>query len=396
MRPFIHGGSRVVVDGRPICAECGLGVDPVGPDKWRHAAPGAGLVRSHWLSPGLAELRACATYGEFAATYPWAVRAEDGGVRASTESQWREAISRLERYEARLAELLTPRPLAPGENPYVELVELLAEPSDAHDSLVEARQPRYWGLPWGLAQLLDLSERRRELVDLFAWAIPSDAALEALARYAPLVECGAGTGYWLALLQARGVDAIGYDLAPLGAVGANLFHLRAKGSWAEVRQGSAVGAARKHAERALVLCWPPYDDDDASYAALRAYRGDTVVHIGERGGASGSLRFHRELELDWTPVDEVVLSHWPRLDDRQVVYRRNAVRRPAFARDRCGECGRFVPVGSIGRCDACFEARPPALALRVGRHRAEYTREALEALPQPVRRAFEASATRIV
>ena len=400
MQPFVHGGSRVVVDGHPICAECGLGVEPVGPDEWRHAAPGTEPVRSHWLTPGLADLRACATYAEFAATYPWAVRADGGGVRASTQSQWREAVARLERYEARLAELRTPRALAPGENPYAELVELLAapppEPSDANDALVEARQPRYWGLPWGLAQLLDLSERRRELVDLFAWAIPTDAALDVLARHAPLLECGAGTGYWLALLRARGVDAIGSDLAPPGAGGANAYHERAQSTWTDVPQASAVSAARRHSDRNLVLCWPPFDDDAASYAALRAYRGPIAISIGERDGASGSVRFHRELALNWTAVEEIELPHWPRLDDRLIVYRRNRVRRPTVARDRCGECGRFVPVGSIGRCDACFEARPPALALRVGRHRVEYDREALEALPEPLRRAFEASAARIV
>jgi len=398
--PFVHGGSRVVVDGRPICAECGLGIEPVGPDQWRHAAPGAAPARSHWLTPGLADLRACATYAEFAATYPWAVRTDHGGVRASTESQWREAVARLERYEARLAELSRRTALAPGENPYAELVELLAappaQPSSPSEAPREARQPRYWGLPWGLAQLLDLSERRRELVDRFAWAIPGEAALEALVRYAPLVEVGAGTGYWLALLQARGVDAIGYDLAPPGDGAANAYHEQARLTWTDVPQGSAVSAARRHSDRNLVLCWPPFDDDAASYAALRAYRGAVAIHIGERDGASGSVRFHRELALNWTAVEEIELPHWPRVDDRLVVYWRNRVRRPATARDRCSECRRFVPVGWIGRCDACFEARPPALALRVGRHRVEYTREALEALPVPLRRAFEASAERVV
>ena len=49
-------------------------------------------------------------------------------------------------------------------------------------------------------------------------------------------------------------------------------------------------AARGHRERTLVLCWPPYDDDAASYAVLRAYRGDTLIYIGEPDeGATGSV-----------------------------------------------------------------------------------------------------------
>ena len=69
-------------------------------------------------------------------------------------------------------------------------------------------------------------------------------------------------------------------------------------------QPRRVAAARQYAERSLVLCWPPYDDDEASYAVLRAYRGDIVIHIGEPDeGATGSVRFHRELRLNWTLVE---------------------------------------------------------------------------------------------
>ena len=258
----------------------------------------------------------------------------------------------------------------------------------AHDALAEARQPRYWGLPWGLAQLLDLSERRRELVDLFAWAIPNDAALDVLARYAPLLECGAGTGYWLALLRARGVDAIGYDLAPPGDGAANAYHQRARLTWTDVPQGSAASAARRHSDRNLVLCWPPYDDDAASYAALRAYCGDVAIHIGERDGASGSVRFHRELALNWTAVEEIELPHWPRLDDRLVVYWRNRERRAATARDRCGECGRFMPVGALGRCDAVL--RGAAARARAARRAAPR-----RVHPRGARGAAEAGAPRL-
>lgn len=49
---------------------------------------------------------------------------------------------------------------------------------------------------------------------VFSWAIPTEEALDVLARYAPLVEGGPGTGYWAALLQARGVEAVAYDLSP--------------------------------------------------------------------------------------------------------------------------------------------------------------------------------------
>ncbi len=397
--PLLEGGSRVLVDGWPICLTCGRPVEAVGPGRWRHTWPGRPPQRSKWLPPTLAELRDCRTYAQFAARYPWAVRADGGGRFATSEVQWREGVERLERYEARLEALRRTRALHPGKNPYLELVRLLAAPpaptDDPLEQFLAGAQPRVLGLPFGLAQVLDVAARRRELVDLFAWAIPNEEALAALARHAPLVEAAAGTGYWAALLRARGVDLLAYDPAPPGDA-PNEYHESAGRTWTDVRLGSAASAVRRLPERTLVLCWPPYDDDAASYAPLRAYRGDVVIFVGERGGAAGSVPFHRELELNWTVVEEVDLPHWPRLDDRVYVYRRNPVRRPHRRRDRCNECRRFVPSGSLGRCDACFERRPPALALRVGRHRAEYTEDMLERLPPVLRTAFETSPSRIV
>jgi len=344
-------------------------------------------------------MRRCRTYEEFAARYPWAVRSDAGGRFATSERQWREGVRRLERYRGRLRVLGRRRELRPGENPYRELVGILAAPppdsDDPAESFEPLGQPTYWDLPYGLAQMLSLSERRRELVGLFAWAIPTDEALAVLARHAPLLECGAGTGYWTALVRANGADAIAYDLVPPGRAAPNGYHRGRRRPWTEVRQASAAAAVRRHPDRTLVLCWPPYDDDAASYEPLRAYSGDIVLHVGERHGVTGSARFHRELELNWTAVEEVVLPHWPGLDDRVTVYRRNPARRPLLERDRCDDCRRFVPTGSIGRCDACFERRPPALALRAGRHRVEYSEAVLGSMPPALRLAFEASSCRI-
>jgi hypothetical protein len=341
VRPLLSDGRRVLVDGHPICAECGAAVEPVAPEAWRH-----GLSRRPRLAP-------LASYREFARRFPWV---------SVSEQDWRAAARCLGDYREKLA-LAKRQKLSGGANPCLELFRHLmaAKPS----------------------LLLDFAERRRELASLFSWAVPSDAALELLAKYAPLVECGAGTGYWLALLRARGVDAIGYDR-------------RVRRPWTPIQRAASVKAARRHPERSLLLCWPPYDDDAASYETLRAYRGDVVIHVGERDeGPTGSVRFHRELALNWTLVEELELPHWPRLQDRVMVYRRNPVRRAHVERDRCFECRRYITTGAIGRCDACFRRRPPALALRVGRHRIEYPASVVQAMPPALRKAFEASPARI-
>ena len=372
VRPLLSGGRRILVDGHAICGECGRAVELVEADRWRHAPRGRPKRPPRITLPGL---KAIGSYRRFKAVFPGASCSED---------EWREGIRRLEAFHAGLAAAARRRALRTGENPYLDLVALLG---GGHGE---------WRLPSGLAQLLDLAERRRELASLFSWAIPTDAAIHALTRYAPLVECGAGMGYWTALLRARGIDVIACDLAPPGRKARNDYHKRSRAPWTEIERGSSVEAARRHADRSLVLCWPPYDDDAASYKVLRAYRGEIVIYIGEPNeGATGSVRFHRELRLNWTPVEALELPHWPRLRDRVTVYRRNPQQHPHLERDRCFECKRFIATGAIGRCDACFERRPPALALKVGRHRVEYPQDVVDAMPPALRRAFEASPSRI-
>ena len=285
-----------------------------------------------------------------------------------------QATAILAQYRERLqAQALAPS-LAAGENPCLELMTLLL------------------AAPRELWPALEFEERRRELASLFSWGVPNERALGLLATHAPLVECGAGMGYWSALLRARGVDVVAYDAAPPGE-SSNAYHRFPRTPWTAVEAADSVAAARRHGNRTLVLCWPPFDDDAASYAVLRAYRGDKLVYIGE--AATGSVRFHRELALNWSLEDEVRLPNWPRLRDTLMLYRRNAVRRPLRERDRCFECKRYIPTGAIGRCDWCFAQRPAALVLQVGRHRLEYVQEMLDALPPERRRALETSPNRI-
>ena len=208
------------------------------------------------------------------------MRPELCGGAVTTEADWREGVRRLGDYHALLTVARRRRALAAGQNPYLDLVQVLA-----------ADHGPGWSLPRGLASVLDLPARRRELAALFAWAIPDAGALATLARYGPLLECGAGTGYWAALLRASGADIEASDLTPPGGA-ENAYHDSHRRPWSEVRAASAVGAVRASPGRTLFLCWPPHDDDDASYRALRAYRGEVLVYIG---GGPGRADRHRSL-----------------------------------------------------------------------------------------------------
>jgi hypothetical protein len=53
---------------------------------------------------------------------------------------------------------------------------------------------------------------RHRLVAKYAWAIPNEEALETIAKYGPIVEIGAGNGYWAFLLRSMGVEVKAFDL----------------------------------------------------------------------------------------------------------------------------------------------------------------------------------------
>ncbi len=178
----------------------------------------------------------------------------------------------------------------------------------------------------------------------FSWAVPTREALAAVERHSGghLLEMGAGTGLWTALLRARGsierIDAV--DVAPCDGADINGHHAFVFSSvalanpppFATVRvgtpedarswrrtggpsiddpssnddrneRGSASTGVRpsEHSEsesesepreqpRALLLCWPPREEPGADVpaevslmarSALARFRGDAVLYVGE-------------------------------------------------------------------------------------------------------------------
>lgn len=174
---------------------------------------------------------------------------------------------------------------------------------------------------------------RQEVVCQYAFSVPTDEALDAIATVGPVVEIGAGTGYWAALLRARGVDVLAYDLAPPGDP-KNHWYANAR-PFAPVLHGDHRDAAR-HPYRALMLSWPPYGSSFA-YRALRAYEeagGRHLVYIGE--GPSGCCaddqffaRLGQETWFDeaaqsspWVETQTVNLPQWSGINDYLTIYER--------------------------------------------------------------------------
>jgi len=166
----------------------------------------------------------------------------------------------------------------------------------------------------------DFFQKRLYLPQQYAWAIPTMEALDEIKRHQPIVEVGAGTGYWAMLLRKMGVDIVAYDIVPVPAKD-NIYHFRAKKSWSEVLAGDD-SVAGKFPERTLFICWPPGDDPFA-FKALSKYKGKTLIFIGEDvRGCNGNEDFFDLLSKDWILKKTIAIPQWPSIFDRMYVYER--------------------------------------------------------------------------
>ena len=170
-------------------------------------------------------------------------------------------------------------------------------------------------------QFLEALKLRYVYCDKYAWAVPNEEALEVLREHSPIVEIGAGRGYWARLAASAGADVLAFDPDPPETAGTNRWH-RQPGTFYRVARGGAEVAAH-HPDRALFLCWPPWGTDVAS-RALRAYTGETVIYVGDEGSSAGTPESYAEMASQFTRVRVVKIPQWPGIDDRLEVWKRTA------------------------------------------------------------------------
>ncbi|MCP4135516.1 MAG: hypothetical protein GY754_31395 [bacterium] len=171
----------------------------------------------------------------------------------------------------------------------------------------------------------ELYRHRESLVSQYSFSIPTIESLKILARYSPIVEIGAGNGYWAYCLNELKVDIIPFDKYPpeealpwpWGSMEDKNFWYDSE--WFPVSEGDEEMAAF-HAKRTLLLCWPPFHTPMASHT-LEAYTragGKTLVYIGDRL-SSGDAAFHETLD-SLKVLEKIKIPGWPGTNDYLTVY----------------------------------------------------------------------------
>jgi hypothetical protein len=186
---------------------------------------------------------------------------------------------------------------------------------------------------------------------LIGFAVPGDAAIQRLGQLSPLLQMGAGSGYWAATLRQEGIDVVAYDLHP-PSMGENeffdAFYIN------DMKEGACVESmtaelARNHT---LLLIWP--NDPDPSdnrefcqenscqgsqtiwdFECLEAFisaGGQHVAYVGERAaaisgdgsdsGLSATRRFQGLLTSDFVLIDTINIPNWWLNEDDMTIWER--------------------------------------------------------------------------
>jgi hypothetical protein len=151
-------------------------------------------------------------------------------------------------------------------------------------------------------EMLAKHDLRAQCILRFGFAILTTEVVEVLRHFSPILEVGAGSGYWAYELQKAGIDCLATDPGT-GKYGNFLRLTRSKLNepmhwtkwWTNVEKLTAAEAIKKYPERNLLMVWPDYDEPWPA-EALKVYRGDVVLYVGESdGGCTGNDEFHEIL-----------------------------------------------------------------------------------------------------
>jgi hypothetical protein len=156
------------------------------------------------------------------------------------------------------------------------------------------------------------------LAQHYAYVFPSDSTLAVLAGLGPLVEIGAGTGYWAHRLRSIGVDIVAFDQAPVDGERANRYHSHTQ-PWTHVEPGDQ-SVLPGYADRGLFLCWPPLFSSLGD--CLTYYCGDTVAYIGDGGHRTARLDHLHEAFTKVATAPVRALDPYPGIQPQLTIWKR--------------------------------------------------------------------------
>jgi hypothetical protein len=246
------------------------------------------------------------------------------------EEFWRDPVHDTHgRVPKRLAGTLLDQRNRETQNPYWDIIRQMPLSSEGFGPECPTN---IYVSPRGVWTLADPGE----LASVYSYSICSPGDVRWFKRVLggrPVIEIGAGGGYWAWQLRQAGIRVRAYDPAPVGEI----FNCHAAYSWAEVELGDADDAGR-FPDHVLFMSWPSPESAGGRWAAdaLEQYEGDTLIYVAYPS-ACATDEFYKMLETDWHLAD-VAPDHvaWWLMNDSLSLYTRRrdgelSVTAPALA-----------------------------------------------------------------
>lgn len=152
----------------------------------------------------------------------------------------------------------------------------------------------------------------------FAWAIPNHDAIQYLCKQSPIVEVGAGSGYWAHRIAAEG--------GQIAATDPRFWDTQAKAldivypePWCVIHKIPSQFVSFPPGAT-LFICWPGYMEKWPA-KLLQRYPGTDVIYVGDDSLCADD-GFHEMLDADWDIEAVIEIPQFMKIRDRLIHYRR--------------------------------------------------------------------------
>lgn len=163
---------------------------------------------------------------------------------------------------------------------------------------------------------------REDLLKRFSFAIPTEEAIKGIIKYSPIIEIGAGGGYWAYLIDKYGGEIVAFDnySRDKGFLEYEKVKYFTK-TWFNVRWGDEK-TIDKYPNHTLFLCWIGYGSD-LGYKALKRYKGKYFIYIGAgMGGCTANNEFFKYLNKNFKETENFYIPQWYGMHDYLDIYER--------------------------------------------------------------------------
>ncbi|TNF26595.1 MAG: hypothetical protein EP319_13450 [Deltaproteobacteria bacterium] len=214
------------------------------------------------------------------------------------------------------------------ENPYLDIFlekSLFQNPVDILSVMTGG------GTPDAMEKYLDLFNYRLMLTRKYAWAVPDDVAIKLISEFSPLIEVGAGIGYWAKLISEAGGDILAFDtednwqtmkiagdfeaISKKTGIEIDLGH-----RWFDVQVGDE-NTIKQYPDRTLFLCWPPFQSE-MGLNCLKNYSGEYFIFVGEDARASNNESFEAYLSANFNKIIDHPIPKYEGITDSLKIFQR--------------------------------------------------------------------------